>query len=65
MEEENTSVTEIYKNLTVTLEYLYREDLFDLIDPLSLKSLIEKLTLLVEKSQVSLKKRFDSSYSNN
>lgn len=65
MEEENTSVTKIYKNLNITLEYLYREDLLDLIDPLSLKSLIEKLTLLVEKSQVSLKRRFDSTYSNN
>lgn len=61
----NTSVTEICKNLTATIEYFYREDLIDLLDPLSLKTLVEKLTLLVEKTEVSLKKRFNSSYSNN
>lgn len=65
LQQENTSVTEICKNLTATIDYLYREDIIDLVDPLSLKSLVEKLTLLVEKTEVSLKKRFDSSYSNN
>lgn len=65
MERQSISVTEICKNLIASIEYLHREDIVDLIDPLSLKSLMEQLTILFERTEVSLKKRCNSSYSNN
>lgn len=64
MERESISVTEICKSLIANIEYLHREDIVDLIDPSSLKSLMQQLTILFEKTEVSLKKRCDSNYFN-